>query len=141
MNSTQREALLKLAERINSISPRDFEASFDLSDLAVTVTSLKQYDMPLCTIEWLTMASPTNSYMLKEPIDTQNNWCIFQSADSCALYIQAKFSGGMKPHEHVWDLGIQAAVQPAYYVDCLVPGCPAKLTVPWLFPPNPPETP
>lgn len=55
---------------------------------------------------------------------------IFDDTDDCALYILAKYSHGLKPHKHHWDLSVGSLVWPAYTAGCLVPGCLAELTVP-----------
>jgi hypothetical protein len=122
------QILLKLAEKINAPKNRDIEAVLDPMSAILRIKSLRTYDLILAgVIVW----AEAVLRVVPEPYsELLENDAMFQDIDDCALFISYKYSDGLKPHRHVWDLAITSVVQPAYTVDCLVPGCRAELVVP-----------
>ena len=88
------------------------------------VKSLRTYDLTLAVITIAMGLFVIQDTMFRDTMA----W--FTDAEECGLYILAKYSDGLKPHKHTWDLSIGSMVWPAYTVRCLVPGCQAELTVP-----------
>jgi hypothetical protein len=114
---------------INSRENRDIEAELDEWMTTVTLKSLKTYELVLCNV--ITFGGLMR--VLDADETDMDRFVGFSDPEDCAEFIYTKYSDGLKPHKHVWDLAIQAVVYPAYTVGCLVPGCPAELVVPpWI---------
>lgn len=88
------------------------------------IKSLRTYNLVLATV-----TKTVGYFLVLDESDTRFT-SLFGDVDSCAIFIQAKYSDGLKPHKHVWDLAINNMIQPAYTVRCMIPGCQGRLTVP-----------
>lgn len=87
--------------------------------------SLRTYDLTLAEI-----SISMGLCVLINSDDENDVLAWFSDVEDCALFILAKYSHGLKLHKHIWDLAINGMVIPAYTVHCMIPGCPAELTVP-----------
>ena len=89
------------------------------------IKSLRTYDLTLANVS---VMKECGAIWVDDVEATEAS--SFTDAEDCAIFIQAKYSGGLKPHRHVWDLSINNMIQPAYTVGCLIPGCQSRLTLP-----------
>jgi hypothetical protein len=95
----------------------------------VLIYSLKSYSTCLATVS---IENDMYTIVGADPL-VDPGMAMFTSAEEAALFLFAKYSDGLKPHKHVWDLAVNNVVQPAYTVGCLIPGCLGELIVPgWM---------